>query len=130
MRLVAAVAIHHPISSQPLAADGAIADGRLRVDHGLFRRAATTLSSAVTADDLVRLGAGNGGTTLTRTQQLDGLRASLATLTAALYRRGQEREPGSLDEAVRHAISVADDVASRLRQGFGAQGWWNPWAQR
>jgi hypothetical protein len=112
MRLIAAAAIHHPISRKPLSANGAIPAGRLRVDHGLLRRTAATISSAVTADDLARTTAGSGGATLTRTQQLDGLRASLMALTAALYRRGQERDAASLDEAVRHAISVANDIAS------------------
>lgn len=112
MRLIAAAAIHHPISHKPLSANGAIPAGRLRVDRGLLRRTAATISSAVTAEDLARTSAGDDGATLTRTQQLDGLRASLTALTAALYRRGQERDAASLDEAVRHAISVANDVAS------------------
>ena len=101
-----------PISRKPLSANGAIPPGRLRVDQGLLRRTAVTISSAVTADDVARASAGNGGTTLTRTQQLDGLRGSLRALTTALYRRGQQHDAASLDEAVRHAISVATDVAS------------------
>jgi hypothetical protein len=134
MRLVAAAAINHPISQRPLPSDGAVPQGRLRVDHGLIRRAAATVSSAVTTDDLLRVSGRNGAATLTRTQQIDGLRASLAMLTAAIYRRAPERDAASLDEAVRHAISVANDIASertwwsRRRQGFGARG--SQWARR
>ena len=133
-RVVAALAISHPISQKPLPPGGAIPEGRLRVDHGVVRRAAATVSSAVTADDLLRMSGPNGAVTPTRAQQIDGLRGSLATLTAAIYRRAPERDAASLDDAVRHAISVANEIASertwwsRLRQRFGAQG--SQWARR
>ena len=124
MRVIAAAAIYHPISQKPLPAGGAVPEGRLRVDHGLLGRTAATVSSAVTADDLAPASAHNGAATLTRVQQLDGLRGSLAALTAAAYRRAPERDATSLDEAVSHAISVANDIASE-------RSLWNTrWARR
>jgi hypothetical protein len=113
MRVIAAAAINHPISRKPLLAGGAVPEGRLRVDHGLLGRTAATVSSAVTADDLARASARNGTATLTRVQQLDRLRGALAALTAAAYRRAPERDATSLDEAVRHAISMANDIAGQ-----------------
>ena len=133
MRLIAAAAIDHPISQKPLSADRPVPDGRLRADHGWLRRRTVTISSSVTPEDLARAGSRDGAMTLTRTQQLDELRASLAALTAALYRREPTRDAASLDEAVRQATSMADAIArerGRLRQGFGAQATWNPWARR
>jgi hypothetical protein len=65
--------------------------------------------------------------TLTRGHQLEGLQSGLAHLTAALYRQSPSREAVVLDEAVRHAISVATEVAgerswwNRLRRGFRAR---------
>ena len=130
MRVIAAAAINHPISQRPLPPDGAIPEGRLRVDHGLVRRASATVSSSVTTDDLLRVSGRNGGATPTRTQQIEGLRGSLAMLTGTIYRRAPERDAAALDDAVRQAVSVANDIASertwwsRLRQGFGARGQW------
>src|SRR5688572_1406081 len=115
MRLIAAAAINHPISQKPMPPGGATPEGRLRVDYGLLRRAAATVSSAVTTDDLLRVSGSNGAGTLTRTQQIEGLRGSLAMLTAASYRRTPERDAASLDDAVRHAISVANDIAGQRR---------------
>ena len=110
MRVIAAAAINHPISQKALRNDGTVPEGRLRVDHGRLRPVAATISSGVTPEDLAR--ARNGGATTTRAQQLDGLRASLNTLTTALYRRAPQRDAASLDEAVRHAIKFANDIAS------------------
>ena len=47
----------------------------------------------------------------------------MTTLKAALYRRAPERDAASLDEAVRHAISVAKAIASE-------RSWWRSWARR
>ena len=122
-RLIAAAAINHPISQKALPNDGRVPDGRLRVVHGRLNRMAATVSSGVTTDHLV-LSAGNGASTTTRAHQIDGLRASLATLTAAIYRRVPLRDAASLDEAVRHAISVAEAIASeRTWRGV-------PWPRR
>ena len=111
MRVIAAAAINHPISQKPIPPDRSVPEGRFRAEHGLWRRTAATISSAVTADDLARASARNRSATLTRAQQIEGLRGSLAALTAAVYRRAPERDAASLDEAVRHAISVAKDIA-------------------
>jgi hypothetical protein len=133
-RLVAAAAIDHPISQRDVAKDGAVTAGRLLVQHGLLRRTAATVSSPVTADDVMRANAGARAFSTTRRQQLAGLQAGLSALTSALYRQEPVRDAAALDEAVRHAIAVATDVAherswwSRLRQGFGAQG--ALWARR
>jgi hypothetical protein len=123
MRVIAAAAIDHPISQKPLPPGGSVPEGRLRVDHGRVRRASATVSSAVTTDDLLRVSGSNGAASLTRTQQIDGLRGSLAMMTAAAYRRAPERDAASLDDAVRHAISVANDIASERT-------WWKSWARR
>jgi len=52
----------------------------------------------------------------------------LSALTNALYRKEPRRDASALDEAVRHAIAVAKDVAAErsslrtlLRQGYGGQ---------
>lgn len=113
MRVIAAAAIDHPISRKPMPRDGAIPEGRLRVDHGLLRRTAATVSSAVTTDDLLHVSGRNGAATATRARQIDGLRGSLALLTAAIYRRAPERDAASIDDAVRHAIGVANDIAGQ-----------------
>ncbi|MGH9219051.1 MAG: hypothetical protein ACRD1W_07105 [Vicinamibacterales bacterium] len=124
MRLIAAAAIDHPISQKPLSADRPVPDGRLRADHGWPRRRTATISSAVTPEDLARTGSRDGATTLTRTQQLDELRASLAALTAALYRREPKRDAASLDEAVRQATSMAEAMARERTT------WIPRWARR
>lgn len=110
IRLVAAAAIGHHISRKPIAGAGAVPDGRLRVDHGLLRRAATAVSSPVTAQDVARAAAQDGNAS--RAHQLDGLRSGLALLTAAMYRRGAERDGAAIDAAVTHAIAAAGGLAS------------------
>jgi len=123
-RVVAAAAIGQPISHKTLGADGAVPDGRLRVDHGLVRKTGASVSSAVTADDVARARAGKGAFSTTRQQQLEGLQTSLAALANALYRKEPARDAASLDDAVRHAMTVAKDVAAERRwQGM-------PWAMR
>jgi hypothetical protein len=132
MRLIGAAAIDQAISQKPLRADGVVPEGRLLVRHGVLRKTLATVSSAATADDMARAHSRDGSST-TRQQQLEGLRSGLLALTTALYRREPVRDPSALDEAVRHAISVAADVAkersrwtllrqgSRLRRGSGGQ---------
>lgn len=99
-RIIAAVAAGRPVSRKPLAADGATPEGRLRVDHGLMRRTAVTVSSAVTPLDL-------SGVT-----RFDGLRSALALLTGAMYRREPERDAVALDNAVREASDAAATLKS------------------
>jgi hypothetical protein len=121
IRLVAAAASDRPISRKPLPADGVAPEGRLRVDHGLLRRASVSVASGVTAPQI----AGSS--------HLERLRAALELLTAAMYRRSPARDGAAIDEAVRHAVDTATELAaerSRLRQGFGARGWLKIWARR
>jgi hypothetical protein len=126
MRLIAAAAIDQPISQKPLAVNGVVPDGRLLVSDGLLRKSGATVSSAATADDVGRAESPDGSST--RQQQLEGLRSGLLAFTTALYRQEPVRDPSVLDEAVRHAIAIARDVASerswfsRRRRGFGDQG--------
>ena len=118
-RLIAAAAIGRTVSQRPLPHDGQVPEGRLLVRFGTVRTAAVTVSSSVTPDELGRSAVRNAPSmTLSRGHQLEGLQSGLAHLTAALYRRSPSREAGVLDEAVRHAISVATEVA-------GERGWWN-----
>jgi hypothetical protein len=122
MRLVSAVALDRPISRKPLPPDGVAPEGRLRVDHGVLRRSAVTVSSGVTAIDVAT------------TPRLDRLRESLAVLTSAMYRRSPERDAAAIDAAVRQSIDMANEFAaerswvSRLRQRFGARE--SRWARR
>ena len=122
MRLIAAAAIGQAISRKPLAADGVEPAGRLLVRHGILRKTGTTVSSAATADDIARAQSTNGSST-TRQQQLEGLQSGLSALTSALYGQEPVRDPSALDEAVRQAIAVANDVASE-------RSWWSSrWAR-
>ena len=123
-RIVAAAAIDQPISQRSQADDGAVPDGRLLVRHGMVRKTAATVSSPVTADDLMRATARNGGFSTTRQQQIEGLRAGLSALANALYRKEPVRDTAALDDAVRHAIAVAKDVAAERRS------WKAAWARR
>jgi hypothetical protein len=112
-RLVAGIAIDREISQKPLPADGAVPEGRLLVRHGVIRPAGVTVSSAVTADDVGRWASRTTGSmTITGGHQLEGLQSGLAALTAALYRQAPAREAGELAEAVRHASSVAQEIAA------------------
>ncbi len=106
-RLIAATAIGHEISQKPLGPDGAVPEGRLLVEHGFPRRIKATVSCAVTPDAVARALAGNHSFSLTRAQQLESLRAALATLTAALYRQSPGRDATILDESVRQVIGAA-----------------------
>jgi hypothetical protein len=96
------------------------------VSDGLLRKSGATVSSAATADDVGRAESPDGSST--RQQQLEGLRSGLLAFTTALYRQEPVRDPSVLDEAVRHAIAIARDVASerswfsRRRRRFGDQG--------
>ena len=119
IRLVAAAAIGRAVSQRPLPKDGEVPEGRLLVRFGTIRPAAVTVSSSVTPDEVGRSAVRNASSmTLSRGHQLEGLQSGLAHLTAALYRQSPPREAGVLDEAVRHAISVAAEVA-------GERSWWN-----
>lgn len=112
VRVIAAVAAGRPLSRKPLAADGTTPEARLRVDHGLMRRTAVGVSSAVTPQDLDGVA------------RFDGLRSALVLLTAALYRREPERDATALGDAVRDAGDAAARLASE-------RGWVKSlWARR
>jgi hypothetical protein len=112
VRVIAAVAAGRPLSRKPLAADGTTPEARLRVDHGLMRRTAVGVSSAVTPQDLDGVA------------RFDGLRSALVLLTAALYRREPERDATALGDAVRDAGDAAARLASE-------RGWVRSlWARR
>ena len=114
MRLIAAAAIGYPISQRPVQT-GASTDGRLSLQHGLLRKRALTVSSAVTAADIAKARTESGVST-TRGLQLEGLQDGLTTLGNALYRREPLRDASAIDDAVRHAIAAAKDVAAGQRQ--------------
>lgn len=125
IRLVAAAAIGRRVSQRPLSKGGEVPEGRLLVRFGTVRPTAATVSSAVTPDEVGRSAVRNAAAiTLTRGHHLEGLQSGLAHLTAALYRQSPSREAAVLNEAVRHAISVAREVAAE-------RSWWKTrWARR
>lgn len=126
IRIVAAAAIGQQISQRPAIA-GTPQDGRLLVKHGTLRPVYAAVSSSVTAEDLSR-SRDNARFSTTRRQQLETLQAGLAAMTTALYRPGAGIDGVACDEAVRHAIAVARELASerswimtRFRHGAGGQ---------
>jgi len=125
MRLVAAAAIRQPVSQKVLANGADAPEGRLIVRHGTLRPSSVSVSSSITPDDLARARHGGGSSfSTTRLQQLEGLQNGMTALTAALYRKEPARDAASFDEAVRHAQSVAKDIAAE-------RSWWNEqWARR
>ena len=112
MRLIAATTIDQPIS-QKVSVDGAgTPAGRLLVKHGIVRPLTVTVSSAATPDDVAKARSDATRFSTTRQLQLEGLQSGLAALSAALYRKDPSHDAAALDEAVRHAQSVAKDVAA------------------
>ncbi|HUQ86090.1 MAG TPA: hypothetical protein VM096_00945 [Vicinamibacterales bacterium] len=123
-RIVAAAAIGQSISHKDVAKGSGVPEGRLLVEHGLLRKRAVTVSSPVTPDDVMRASSRDSGLSTTRRQQLEGLHAGLSAFTNALYRKEPARDASALDDAMRHAIAVASDVAADRR-------WWkSKWARR
>lgn len=124
MRLVAAAAIQQPVSQKVLANGAAAPEGRLVVRHGTLRPSSVSVSSATTPDDIARARGGGSSFSTTRLQQLEGLQNGMTALTAALYRKEPARDPAAFDDAVRHAQSVAKDIAAE-------RSWWKEqWARR
>ena len=112
MRLVAAAAIEQTISQRPLIAAATAPEGRLRVQHRALRSAIVSVSSPVTADEVARARSDQARQfSTTRQQQLEGLQTGLSTLDAALYRKDPARDAAALDDSIRHAISVAKEIA-------------------
>ena len=125
IRLVAAATIGRSVSQRPLPKDGVVPDGRLLVRFGRIRSVSGTVSSPVTADEVGRSAIRSAASmTVTRGHHLEGLQSGLADFTAALYRQSPSREAVVLNEAVRHAISVATDVAAERSS------WSTRWARR
>lgn len=134
-RITAALAIRQAVSEKELKPGAPVPEGRLAVSYGRLRVMRGAVSSAVTATDVAVTGSRlPDDATLRYRHQLEGLQSALAELTAALYRQAPSRDAATLNEAVRHAASVARDLRgernawSLLRRGFGAQGTW--WSQR
>ena len=125
IRLVAAAAIGRAVSQRALPADGVVPEGRLLVRHGSLRPVTATVSSAVTPDEVGRSAVRSAASiTVTTGHHLEGLQTGLTDFTAALYRQSPSREAAVLNEAVRHAISVAREVAVE-------RSWWSTrWARR
>jgi len=145
VRVIAALAIHHPISEKAWTAGAPAPEGRLDVTHGRIKGRRAAVSAAVTATDVALAGSQlHDEVSLTHRHQLEGLQSALAELTAALYRQSPVRDAAVLNEGVRHAVEVGRQLQSErsawslLRQGFplrrgyggqvGAQGTW--WSQR
>lgn len=122
-RVVASAAIGTPVSQKLIANGAKTPDGRLRVQHGLIKAVATSVSSAVTPDDVSRAARESDGLSTTRRQQLDGLQSGMTALTQALYRKEPARDGAVLDEAVQHAKRVAGEIARE-------RNWWSGWARR
>jgi hypothetical protein len=122
-RLVASAAMGTAFSQKLIASGAKTPDGRLRVQHGLIKSIATSVSSSATPDDLSRATVEGGDLSTTRRQQLNGLQSAMTALTLALYRKERARDGAALDEAVRHAKSVAGEIARE-------RNWWSRWARR
>jgi len=105
-RLITAASIDHSVSQKPLPVNGASPEGRLPVEYGFPRRIKATVSSAVTANDVVRALSTSNRFSTTRAQQLETLRGALSVLTAAMYQKSPNRDPAILDESVRQVIAV------------------------
>ena len=121
VRLIAALAIRHPISEKVMTAGAPVPDGRLEVAHGRMRTMRAAVSSAVTATDVAMTGSQLADSaSLTRRQQLEGLQAALADLTAALYRQAPVRDAATLNEAARHGVSAARELERE-------RNWWRSW---
>jgi hypothetical protein len=123
VRVIAALAIHHPVSEKPLAAGAPAPEGRLAVAHGRLKAMRAAVSSATTATDIARAGSQlHDDVALTHRDQLQGLQSALAELTAASYRQSPVRDAAVLNEAVRHAAEVAGQL-QRERNAWST--WWS-----
>jgi hypothetical protein len=121
-RVIAAVAIGRQVSQKPLPASGNVPEGRLAARHGVLRPLRVSVASPVTADDVGRAVAGDG-MSVARQQQLQSVQSGIAVLTAAQYSRSASRDAAALDEAVRQAIGLANEVSAERSS-------WTPWAKR
>ncbi len=123
-RVIAALAIGRPLSEKVMTGKGPTPEGRLAVSHGRVRTMRVAVSSSVTATDVAVAGSRlDEAVSLTRRQQLDGLQSALAAMTANLYQQAPVRDAATLDEATRHALSVARDLERE-------RNWWTTWWSR
>jgi hypothetical protein len=123
VRVVAALAIRHPLSEKPLADGEPVPESRLAVSHGRVKTVRASISSAVTASDVAIAGSRLADTvSMTHRHQLEGLQSALAELTAASYRQNPARDAATLNEAVRHAAATAGEIR-RERNVWST--WWS-----
>jgi hypothetical protein len=123
VRVVAALAIRHPISEKPLAAGEPVPEGRFAVSHGRVKAMRAAVSSAVTATDVALTGSRlDDSVPMSHRHQLEGLQSGLAELTAASYKQSPSRDAAVLNEAVRHAAATAGEL-QRERNAWGT--WWS-----
>jgi hypothetical protein len=114
LRIVAACAIGKPVSQRVLVQGASVPEGRLLVERGWPRALRVSVSSPVTAADVSRaMKALPAGATETDRVRLEGLRDGLQAFTAAIYPREPVHDAGPLDDAVRHALSVAPQLSPR-----------------
>lgn len=123
VRVIAALAIHHPISEKTLKVGAPVPEGRMAVSHGRIKGMRAAVSSAVTATDVALAGSQlHDEVSLTHRHQLEGLQSALADLTAASYRQSPVRDGAVLNEAVRHAAEVAGQLQTE-RNAWRT--WWS-----
>jgi len=123
VRIIAALAIRHPISEKVLKSGAPVPEGRLAVSHGRVRAMRAAVSSAVTATDVAVTGSQlDDSASLTHPHQLEGLQSALSDFTAALYRQAPARDAATLNEAARHASEVANNL-QRERNAWRT--WWS-----
>ena len=124
-RLVAACAIHVPVSQKPLGPDRVVPDGRFLVEERFVRRRFASVASSVTAADVARARAtGTQQFSMTRLQQLERLESTLTVLTAAMYQKAAPRDTAVLADALSSTMSLAREIAAE-------RGWWRArWARR
>ncbi len=112
MRIVAAAAMDHPIS-QTVHASGAAPEGRLLVQSGLITSRRAAVASSVTARDVAHAMAQSTTLSATQRSRLEDLQDAIDRLTHALYAQPPLRDASTLDDAVRHTISVAREIAQQ-----------------
>jgi hypothetical protein len=116
LRIIAACAIGRPVSQRVLTKGGPVPEGRLLVERGWphlralrfggqARALQVTVSSPTTADHVTQAMA--VAASETERLELEGLRDGLKAFTAAVYPKSPVHDSLPLDDATRHALSVA-----------------------
>jgi hypothetical protein len=123
VRVVAALAIRHPVSEKELAAGAPVPEGRLAVTQGPIKGMRAAVSSAVTATDVALAGSQlHDEVSMSHRHQLEGLQSALAVLTAASYCQAPVRDAAVLNEAARHTAEVASQLQSERNMW---RTWWS-----